>query len=70
MSGSIIAPITPAEKMSSTFKLAFKVKKGAQSPESFEGPAPEVPKIDGLAVGLKLNLKLDGEERIEIKALA
>jgi len=70
MSGSIIAPITPAEKMSSTFKLAFKVKKGAQSPESFEGQAPEVPKIDGLAVGLKLNLKLDGEERIEIKALA
>jgi hypothetical protein len=67
--GSIISPITPAEKMSSTSELEFKVKKGAQSPESFEGQPPEVARIDGRAFGLKLTLTLGGEEPIEIKAL-
>jgi alpha-tubulin suppressor-like RCC1 family protein len=67
--GSIIAPIASADKMSSTSKLAFKVKGGAQTPESFEDQPPEVPKIDGRAAGLKLTLELSGEEPIEIKAL-
>lgn len=44
MLGSIIAPITPADKMSSTSKLAFKVKKGRRAPKASKASRPKCQK--------------------------
>lgn len=41
INGSVIAPITPISKMTTTFKEKFKAKVGIQSPEKFEGEPPD-----------------------------
>jgi hypothetical protein len=73
VTGSVIAPITKVDTMSSTFSLGYKASVGAQQPEAFE----EEPK-DALTAtlgqgteqaGLSTKEKLTNEEKLEIRAI-
>jgi hypothetical protein len=76
LEGSVIAPITPIDKMAEEFKLPYKEKLGKQIPEQFEGGAKDTLTatfVTGLETttqqaGLKTKVESVTEEPIEIKA--
>ena len=73
--GSVVAPVSSLDKMSSTFELKLKASKGKQAPEALEGSAKATL---GWAVGAKPEEQLgltssataSGEEALEIKAIS
>lgn len=73
LTGSVIAPVTPVDKMSVAFTLKFKAKQGKQSPESFEGGPKDTLTLTtpsgSEAAGLTGTLSMSGEEAIEVKAI-
>jgi hypothetical protein len=75
LKGSVIAPISALDKATTSFKVAYKGKKGVQTPEGFEG-APKgalrwsVAGGPEEAVGLAASQVLQTEEAMEIKAIA
>jgi len=75
LSGSVIAPISSTDKPSLSFKLAYKGKKGTQSPEGFEGASKDrlswsIAGGGEEAIGLSAAEALVTEEPLEIKAIA
>ena len=72
--GSVIAPISAADKMTSAFQLKLKAKKGLQSPERLLEQAPDTLAFSfagGSAEqgGLTSTLSLTAGEKLEIKAV-
>jgi hypothetical protein len=78
VSGSVIAPIGKADKMTSTFGLSFKAAGGKQIPEAFEEEPKDtltstVKSGAGEAAaqaGLTSSASITNEEKLEIKAAA
>lgn len=76
LEGSVIAPITPINKMVEEFKIIYKEKLGKQIPEQFEGGAKDTlteTLVSGIETkteesGLKTRVEGLNEEPIEIKA--
>ncbi len=73
VAGSVVAPVAPLEKMTSSFKETLKASGGRQDPESLEGASPDVltAAINGgpfEAVGAAQAANAKGEEALEIKA--
>jgi hypothetical protein len=70
ITGSVIAPITPISKMTTTFKEKFKAHIGIQSPEKFEGQPPDTLTctVAGtpLPCGLTSTETITNEELLEI----
>lgn len=58
VTGSVICPVTPVNKLSKTFTVACKQEKGKQKPESFEKGEPDV-LVTQIALGAK---EQSGEE--------
>jgi hypothetical protein len=73
VTGSVIAPITKVDKMSSTFSLGYKASVGAQQPEAFEeGSKDTLTATLGQGAeqaGLTTKVKLTNEEKLEIRAI-
>ena len=74
VSGSVIAPISSADKMSTSYKASFKGKKGVQGVQAFEGGAKDTLHWTVGAgveepVGLTASTTLTAEEAFEIKAI-
>lgn len=71
--GAAIGTVTPVDKMSPRFKIAFAAKRGLQSPAAFLGgdtAALALRTAGGeQAAGLKAKLSVAGEEAIELKAI-
>ncbi len=78
LTGSMIAPVTKVDKMSSAFSLAFAAgKDGAQAPESFEGGVKDIPIMtpgaaghEQLPLAFTVSATLAGEEMLELKAIS
>jgi|SRR5271166_488371 len=74
VSGAVIVPVTPIDKMSTDFTLKFKELAGRQQPESFEGIPKEVLTLQSPfgeeQGGLKLESGNLNEEAVEIKAIS
>ncbi len=74
VTGSLIVPVTPLDKMTSALKLKALGGPGTQSPEAFEvGPKDTLTytKSGGAAeaAGLTSSVSLLGEEPVEVKAI-
>jgi hypothetical protein len=74
--GSVIAPVTPANKMSTTFAQKFKAAKGLQKPTSFEGQPEDTLTMTTVLsktekteekAGLTLTLTITNQEPLEIR---
>ena len=73
MTGSVIGQVKKFDEMVSSFTVTFKLVKGKQSPEQFEGGANDTLTtaiVGGAteATGLTATLTLANEEPLEIKA--
>jgi|SRR5271166_3058152 len=72
LKGSVIAPVSKADKMSSTFSIKYKASAGKQAPEEFEeGPNDTLTATMGFGAeqaGLTTSEKVTNEEPMEIKA--
>jgi hypothetical protein len=73
VTGSVIAPITKVDKMSSTFSLGYKASVGAQQPEAFEEASKDTLTATlgqgAEQAGLTTKEKLTNEEKLEIRAI-
>jgi hypothetical protein len=72
VSGSLIAPISPIDKMASAFSLKAKATAGKQAPEAFEEQPNDTLTAEfgsnaGEQAGLTGTEKLSNEEKLEIK---
>lgn len=72
--GSVIAQITPIDKMETTLILHFKQKKGKQAVEHIEGEANDVLEMSIAhgsyeQAGLTADIGLTGEEKIEVSTV-
>jgi hypothetical protein len=69
--GSVIAPVTPVDKMAAEMKLKFKATKGSQSPEMFEGGVKDTltSNLSGSTeqAGLTTTVVIHNEEPVDIK---
>ncbi|HEX5224103.1 MAG TPA: hypothetical protein VFW29_03130 [Solirubrobacteraceae bacterium] len=75
VTGSVIAPITPIDKMVPAYSLAFKAKAGLQSPESLEEQPKDVLSArfgsgSGEQAGLNGAIKVTNQEKLEFKGLS
>lgn len=72
--GSVIAPVTSVDKMTSAFVLKLKAAKGVQKPTQFEAAISDILGFVTNAaeepVGLTMTSTLEEEEPLEIKAIA
>ena len=73
LDGAVVGIVTPVDKMSAKYRVAFAAKRGLQSPDRFLSGgilALSLSTSGGeQAAGLKAKLSLAGEEPIELKAL-
>ena len=73
ITGSVIAPVRTADKMTTSFKLKFKASKGKQAPERLEGGIKDTLSIlTGDAeeqAGLTMSDSIVNEEPLELKAV-
>jgi len=73
LAGSVIGRVSPADKESSTVKLEFKGKKGAQEPERFQGGGVDGVSLEGLGkpypVSVGSSLSIADAEAVELRAL-
>jgi hypothetical protein len=73
--GSVIAPLTPIDKMSNTFTLKYKASKGKQQPKKFELGPVDTLSLENLLTakieqaGLTVTDTLSNEEPLEVKAI-
>ena len=70
VSGSVIAPLTAVDKMSTSFKVAAKESGGTQSVEAFEAGAKDTLSLGSEAGGLTAGETQTNEEPLEVKAEA
>jgi hypothetical protein len=76
LEGSVIAPLTPIDKMSSSFALKYKALGGYQAPEAFESGVKDTLTMSVLMglersseqTGLTAAATLASEEPVEVKA--
>ncbi len=72
--GSTVAPITKLDKMSDTFTITYKAKKGGQAVEGFESGVKDVLSLIDESgeepAGLTTTLTISTTEPLEIKAIA
>jgi hypothetical protein len=72
VTGSVIATMTPVNKMAAAFKLNFSGNSGAQKPESFEGGKKRLLTLETVnateQVGLTMNDSIANERLLEIRA--
>jgi hypothetical protein len=71
LSGSVIAALSTADKMSKTAKLTFKASKGIQVPTHFEGGPEDVLELVYGAkepVSLEATVTLENQEALELRA--
>jgi hypothetical protein len=72
--GSVIAPVTPIDKMTGTFKLKFTASKGKQKPQNFETLPKDTLSLENVAkkvveeAGITSTDSISNEEPLEIKA--
>lgn len=72
ISGSLIAPVTPVNKMTGSFKLAFSASGGIQKPTSFQGGEEQVLTLHTVnateQVGLTMADSVANERLVELRA--
>lgn len=72
VTGSVIAPVTPVNKMTAAFKLNFSGNTGVQQPESFEGGEKRFLTLETVnateQVGLTMSDSIANERLLEIRA--
>jgi hypothetical protein len=72
--GSVIAPITPIDKMTGKFTLKYTATKGKQKPQKFEGAPKDTLSLERVATkvveeaGLTSIDSITNEELLEVKA--
>lgn len=73
ITGSVIATVTPVNKMVGAFKLNFSSSGGIQKPESFEGGKSRFLTLETVnateQVGLTMNDSISNERLLEIRAI-
>jgi hypothetical protein len=71
LSGSLIGPATPVNKMSGTFTLKFKGASGKQTPEKLEGGVKQTPLLElssgNEVAGVTFEMLISNEEVLELK---
>ena len=70
LTGSVIAPITAVDKMTTVLSVKAKASAGKQLPEAFEVGPKDTLSLGGEQDGLTTTTTQTGEEAIEIKAVA
>lgn len=72
ITGSVIAPVTPINKMTASFKLAFSAPGGVQKPTSFQGGEEQVLTLSTVnateQVGLTMADSIANERLVELRA--
>jgi hypothetical protein len=72
ITGSLIAPVTPINKMTASFKLAFSAPGGVQKPTTFQGGEEQVLTLHSVnateAVGLTMADSIANERLVELRA--
>jgi hypothetical protein len=72
ITGSVIAPVTPINKMTASFKLAFSAPGGVQKPTSFQGGEEQVLTLHTVnateVVGLTMADSIANERLVELRA--
>lgn len=72
VTGSLIAPVTPINKMTASFKLAFSAPGGVQKPTSFQGGEEQVLTLHTVnateQVGLTMADSIANERLVELRA--